>query len=161
MSGRPTIACVIGTRPEAIKMAPVIAALRAAGWARCMVVATAQHRGLLDQMLDRFAITVDHDLDLMTEGQAPADLVARFHVDDGAARGQHIRVHGALDGLVAEVEHRDLLARILPRRVAFVEAMTATYIGAELVLVSLFVLIALVLLVRPRGIGGLLESTRA
>ena len=45
--------------------------------------------------------------------------------------------------------------------VAFVEAMTATYIGAELVLVSLFLLIAVVLLVRPRGLAGILETTRA
>jgi branched-chain amino acid transport system permease protein len=42
-----------------------------------------------------------------------------------------------------------------------VEALTATYIGAEDVLVSLFVLIAVVLLVRPRGISGILETTRA
>jgi branched-chain amino acid transport system permease protein len=45
--------------------------------------------------------------------------------------------------------------------VAFVEALTATYIGAEDVLVSLFVLIALVLLIRPRGLAGILETTRA
>ena len=45
--------------------------------------------------------------------------------------------------------------------VAFVEAMTATYIGAEKVLVALFLLIAVVLLVRPRGIAGILETTRA
>jgi branched-chain amino acid transport system permease protein len=45
--------------------------------------------------------------------------------------------------------------------VAFVEALTATYIGPELVLVTLFVLIAIVLLVRPRGIAGILETTRA
>ncbi len=45
--------------------------------------------------------------------------------------------------------------------VAFVEAMTATYLGAELVLVSLFLLIAVVLLVRPRGLAGILETTRA
>ena len=45
--------------------------------------------------------------------------------------------------------------------VALVEALTATYIGAEDVLVSLFVLIALVLLVRPRGLAGILETTRA
>lgn len=45
--------------------------------------------------------------------------------------------------------------------VAFVEAMTATYIGAENVLVALFLLIAIVLLVRPRGIAGILETTRA
>jgi branched-chain amino acid transport system permease protein len=45
--------------------------------------------------------------------------------------------------------------------VALVEALTATYIGAEDVLVSLFVLIAVVLLVRPRGLAGILETTRA
>jgi branched-chain amino acid transport system permease protein len=45
--------------------------------------------------------------------------------------------------------------------VAFVEAMTATYISASLVLVSLFLLIAIVLLVRPRGLAGILETTRA
>lgn len=59
-------------------MAPVIARLRACGWARCIVVATAQHRDLLDQMLARLAITIDHDLDLMTEGQTPAELLARM-----------------------------------------------------------------------------------
>jgi branched-chain amino acid transport system permease protein len=45
--------------------------------------------------------------------------------------------------------------------VALVESLTATYIGAEDVLVSLFVLIAVVLLVRPRGLAGILETTRA
>ena len=45
--------------------------------------------------------------------------------------------------------------------VALVESLTATYIGAEDVLVSLFVLIAIVLLVRPRGLAGILETTRA
>nr|WP_218156339.1 UDP-N-acetylglucosamine 2-epimerase (non-hydrolyzing) [Dyella sp. OK004] len=70
--------CVIGTRPEAIKMAPVVAALRATDWARCVVVATAQHRNLLDQMLRRLEVPVDHDLDLMTAGQAPTDLIARM-----------------------------------------------------------------------------------
>jgi len=42
-----------------------------------------------------------------------------------------------------------------------VEAVTATYIGQEWVLVTLFVLIAVVLLVRPRGLGGVLEAARA
>lgn len=72
------IACVIGTRPEAIKMAPVVRALRAASWARCRVIATAQHRGLLDQMLERLRVPVDHDLDLMMDGQRPSDLISRL-----------------------------------------------------------------------------------
>lgn len=59
-------------------MAPVIALLRAAAWARCVVIATAQHRELLDQMLARLDIRVDHDLDVMTDDQTPAELVARM-----------------------------------------------------------------------------------
>lgn len=78
MKKQHTIVCVIGTRPEAIKMAPVIGALRADAQFRCIVVATAQHRGLLDQMLRRFQIEVHHDLDLMVEGQSPSGLLARM-----------------------------------------------------------------------------------
>lgn len=73
-----TIVCIIGTRPEAIKMAPVISAFRARSPFRCVVVATAQHRGLLDQVLERFRIAVDHDLNLMTEGQSPSALISRM-----------------------------------------------------------------------------------
>lgn len=72
------IACVVGTRPEAIKMAPVIQRLRRASWARCHVIATAQHRGLLDQALLPFGIAPDIDLDLMTEGQSMPDLCGRM-----------------------------------------------------------------------------------
>lgn len=68
---------VIGTRPEAIKMAPVLAALgRRPGEFRSRVVVTGQHREMLDQMLDLFGITPDHDLDLMKPGQAVTDVFA-------------------------------------------------------------------------------------
>lgn len=59
-------------------MAPLVAALKECGWARCVVIATAQHRGLLDQMLQRLGVEVDHDLDLMTAGQTPTELVSRM-----------------------------------------------------------------------------------
>jgi UDP-N-acetylglucosamine 2-epimerase (non-hydrolysing) len=117
MSPRPTIACVIGTRPEAIKMAPVITALREDGWARCVVVATAQHRGLLDQMLDRLAIPVDHDLDLMTEGQAPADLIARM-----MPRLDAVLAHEAADAVLAQGDTTTVLVAALAsfhRRIPF------------------------------------------
>lgn len=78
MQEQRTVLCVIGTRPEAIKMAPVIGALQAHGLFKCIVVATAQHRQLLDQMLARFGIQVHHDLNLMTEGQSLSALVARM-----------------------------------------------------------------------------------
>lgn len=78
MDGAIGIACVVGTRPEAIKMAPVILQLQQSSWARCHVIATAQHRGLLDQALAPFGITPDIDLDLMTEGQSMPDLCGRM-----------------------------------------------------------------------------------
>ncbi len=60
---------VLGTRPEAIKLAPLIGALQSDPRFRVSVCVTAQHRGLLDQVLDVFHITPDYDLDVMTSGQ--------------------------------------------------------------------------------------------
>ncbi len=71
-----TVLCCVGTRPEAIKMAPVIKALQKAPWARCRVLATAQHRQLLDQMLEFFGVAADIDLDIMTENQRLPQLTA-------------------------------------------------------------------------------------
>ena len=73
-----TVVCVFGTRPEAIKMVPVIRALQASNWASCKIVVTGQHRELLDQMLAQFKIQVDHDLNLMQQGQNPNDLLAKM-----------------------------------------------------------------------------------
>jgi UDP-N-acetylglucosamine 2-epimerase (non-hydrolysing) len=74
MAGR--ILVVIGTRPEAVKLAPVVHALRGEAWAACRVLATAQHRELLDRTLAFFGIVPDRDLDLMRSGQGLADLTA-------------------------------------------------------------------------------------
>ena len=71
------IACIVGTRPEAIKMAPVIMALRDQPWAEVVVVATAQHRELADDVFDLFGIVPDLDLDLMQPGQTLSELTAR------------------------------------------------------------------------------------
>jgi UDP-N-acetylglucosamine 2-epimerase len=60
---------VFGTRPEAIKMAPIIRRLATASGVESRVCVTAQHRQMLDQVLDLFAIHPDYDLDLMREGQ--------------------------------------------------------------------------------------------
>src|SRR5262252_5441363 len=70
------IVTVFGTRPEAIKMAPVIRAARAAN-VETHVCVTAQHRDLLDQMLRVFHITPDHDLNLMQDDQTPLEFAAR------------------------------------------------------------------------------------
>ncbi len=64
-----TILTVIGTRPEAIKMAPVLLALRAAGGIRSLLCVTGQHRDMLDGALDEFGLVPDFDLDIMRPGQ--------------------------------------------------------------------------------------------
>jgi UDP-N-acetylglucosamine 2-epimerase len=69
---------VVGTRPEAIKMAPVIKRLAEAPWCESRVVATAQHRELLDQVFSLFRISADIDLDIMRERQTLAALTARL-----------------------------------------------------------------------------------
>lgn len=75
---RPKLLAVVGTRPETIKMAPVILALRAQDWAETRVLATAQHRELLDQTLALFDIRPDIDLDLMRPNQSLTLLTARL-----------------------------------------------------------------------------------
>ncbi|HEY3400822.1 MAG TPA: UDP-N-acetylglucosamine 2-epimerase (non-hydrolyzing) [Geothrix sp.] len=71
------VLCVMGTRPEVIKMAPVVKALGAAGM-EAMVLATAQHRGMLDQMMATFQLRADWDLDAMRPGQTLPDLTGRL-----------------------------------------------------------------------------------
>ncbi|MGZ8398463.1 MAG: non-hydrolyzing UDP-N-acetylglucosamine 2-epimerase, partial [Gemmatimonadales bacterium] len=69
---------VFGTRPEAIKMAPVVQALQnAPDHFESVVCVSAQHRAMLDQVLDVFGLVADHDLDLMVAGQSPAGITAR------------------------------------------------------------------------------------
>jgi UDP-N-acetylglucosamine 2-epimerase (non-hydrolysing) len=70
----PTVLSVFGTRPEAIKMAPVLKALAAEPGIRSLVCVTAQHRQMLDQVLSLFGIVPDHDLDLMREGQTLTEI---------------------------------------------------------------------------------------
>ncbi|MEW9571392.1 non-hydrolyzing UDP-N-acetylglucosamine 2-epimerase [Rhodanobacter sp. Si-c] len=72
------ILCIVGTRPEGIKMAPLIQALKREPWARVTVLATAQHRALLDQVLALFGIVPDVDLDIMRPNQALPELTARL-----------------------------------------------------------------------------------
>ncbi|MQR01157.1 non-hydrolyzing UDP-N-acetylglucosamine 2-epimerase [Glaciimonas soli] len=72
-----TVLCIFGTRPEAIKMAPVVRALQADPTMHCKVCVTAQHREMLDQVMQLFALKADYDLDLMQPGQNLTDLTAR------------------------------------------------------------------------------------
>ncbi|MEX2670971.1 MAG: UDP-N-acetylglucosamine 2-epimerase (non-hydrolyzing) [Phycisphaeraceae bacterium] len=72
-----TISVIFGTRPEAIKLAPVVRALRDDPRFTCHACVTGQHRQMLDQVLDVFGIEPDEDLQLMRSGQGLAGLTAR------------------------------------------------------------------------------------
>ena len=74
------ISIVVGTRPEAIKMAPVYLAMKKDPGIEVEFIVTAQHRELLDQALAVFKIRPDADLDLMSAGQSLADLSAKVLV---------------------------------------------------------------------------------
>ncbi|MFA7468577.1 MAG: UDP-N-acetylglucosamine 2-epimerase (non-hydrolyzing) [Desulfotomaculaceae bacterium] len=68
---------VFGTRPEAIKMAPLVKLLQQDDALDCRVAVTAQHREMLDQVLQLFNIRPEHDLDIMRAGQTLFDITAR------------------------------------------------------------------------------------
>ena len=68
------ILSVLGTRPEAIKMAPLIKRLEATPGIAHAVCVTGQHRQMLDQVLELFAIKPDYDLNLMRAGQTLTDI---------------------------------------------------------------------------------------
>ena len=68
---------VFGTRPEAIKMAPVVQSLLAHSEIETKVCLTAQHREMLDQVVDLFKLPVDYDLDIMRSGQSLYDITSR------------------------------------------------------------------------------------
>ncbi len=98
MSGRLKIIPVFGTRPEAIKMFPVVHALHAMPEIETRVCVTAQHRQMLDQVLEIARITPDIDLDLMQANQSLDDLMARLITGLGevfdAEKPARILVHG-------------------------------------------------------------------
>ena len=71
---------IFGTRPEAIKMAPVVHALEANNGFVSRVCVTGQHRGMLDQVLEAFCIEPHHDLNLMLPGQDLYDITSRVLV---------------------------------------------------------------------------------
>jgi len=85
----PTVLTVFGTRPEAIKVAPLIRAVEASGTLTSRTLVTAQHREMLDQVNDLFGIVPDFDLNIMAAGQT--------------LNGIASRVIGELDVVLAEV----------------------------------------------------------
>ncbi|SPB15830.1 UDP-N-acetylglucosamine 2-epimerase [Caballeronia novacaledonica] len=83
-----TVLCAVGTRPEAIKLAPVILALKACPEFDVRVLNTAQHRGMLDKILACFGLVPDIDLDIMRPNQSLAGLTARLLTEIDRVLGQ-------------------------------------------------------------------------
>lgn len=73
----PKVLTVFGTRPEAIKMAPLVTALKQRDDYQTLVAVSAQHREMLDQVLDLFGVEPDYDLDIMRHGQTLTQVTAR------------------------------------------------------------------------------------
>lgn len=69
---------VFGTRPEAIKVAPLIKELEEREHIKSIVCVTAQHREMLDQVIETFNINVDYDLDIMNKGQSLNDITCKI-----------------------------------------------------------------------------------
>ena len=93
---------IFGTRPEAVKMAPVVKALSADGRIESLVCVTAQHREMLDQVLDLFAIHPDHDLDLMRPDQTLANLTAQINDEVAHYTAQTELANAIQEGLAAK-----------------------------------------------------------
>lgn len=101
------VLAVFGTRPEAVKMAPLVRELNRNEFFRCEVAVTAQHRQMLDQVLSLFDVVPNYDLDIMTERQTLFDITAK-----------------ALGGL------KDVMERSAPDVVLVHGDTTTTFIGA-------------------------------
>lgn len=89
---------VFGTRPEAIKMAPLVRSLESAPGMVSRLCVTAQHRQMLDQVLDLFELSPDHDLDIMKPGQTlsgiTSEILTRMDPVLSAEKPDIVLVHG-------------------------------------------------------------------
>lgn len=73
----PVVMPIFGTRPEAIKMAPIVTALQDSPHFDCFVTVTGQHREMLDQVNEIFGIVPDHDLNILKQGQSLSAIMTR------------------------------------------------------------------------------------
>jgi len=106
------IMAVFGTRPEAIKMAPLLKELRKKDNYKLIITVTAQHREMLDQVMELFQLKADYDLDIMQERQTLSGLSAR--------------IIKKLDSIIAK-EKPDLLLVHGDTSSTFIGALTAFY----------------------------------
>ncbi len=115
---------VFGTRPEAIKMAPVVLSLQQSEEVESIVCVTAQHRQMLDQVLDLFEITPDYDLNIMKHGQ---DL---YDVTSGALLGMREVLRDCTPDLV--LVHGDTTTCFAAGLAAFYEQVKIGHVEAGL-----------------------------
>ncbi len=119
---RPRVVAAFGTRPEANKMAPVVAALEARGEVEVLTLVTGQHREQLDDSLATFGIVADADLNVMTERQSLPQLIGRITPAAAEAlaelRADYVLVHGDTTTTFAVA----LASFLIGARVAHVEA---------------------------------------
>jgi UDP-N-acetylglucosamine 2-epimerase (non-hydrolysing) len=118
---------VIGTRPEAVKMAPVVARLAAQPQIASRVLVTAQHREMLDQVLDAFGMTPDYDLDVMHSDQSPAAVLAAVVPRLGPVLDSYRPDWVLVQGDTTTVLAAALTAAYAGCRVAHVEAGLRSY----------------------------------
>ena len=118
MSTKPKIMTVYGTRPEAIKVAPVVSVLQDNDRFESVVVSTGQHREMLEQVNKRFGIVPDYDMALMKPGQTLNELVSR-----------------AIQGLdpIIEKEQPDVIISQGDTSTAMVAALTGFHKGVKIV----------------------------
>lgn len=124
MSNKFKVLLVFGTRPEAIKMAPVVKTLLAAPEIDARVCVTAQHREMLDQVLSLFEIEPDYDLDLMKPGQG------LFEITSGALVGLKEVLSEASPDLV--LVHGDTTTTLSASLAAYYERIPVGHVEAGL-----------------------------
>lgn len=116
------IACIIGTRPEIIKMSPIIHLLKTNPAYQVCVINTAQHRGLLDDMLALFAIKPDIDFDVMQSNQSLSLLSSRLFA----------KFDQALDGFDMVLVQGDTTTGLVAAQVAFYKNIAVGHVEAGL-----------------------------
>ncbi len=119
-----TALLVFGTRPEAIKMAPVFTALKASGRLCVKVCVTAQHREMLDQVLDLFSIAPDYDLNLMRTGQDLTDITT------GVIEGMRLVLSDLRPSIV--IVHGDTTTAMASALAAFYARIPVAHVEAGL-----------------------------
>ncbi len=121
---RPSVFVTFGTRPEAIKMAPVVLELRRRGRFEVFVCLTGQHREMLDQVVETFALPVDHDLRIMRENQSLG------HITSAVLRGIDPVLEAACPDIV--LVHGDTTTTFAAALAAFYRKIPVAHVEAGL-----------------------------